>query len=151
MSKAFQKLVLGFGLMALAHAAYSAAQRKPTVTHCPNFHLIFMEILIYSDRTYLRITEQEFTTLPLDVSPLILLRDPLKKHNFADHSPSCHQPRDHRLLDSQRKIRLEVDPRNRSAREVIVGDPLQHPVILYLQSPRKIPVQPSLLATSGVI
>lgn len=28
MSKAFQKLVLGCGLMSLAHAAYSAAQRK---------------------------------------------------------------------------------------------------------------------------
>ena len=28
MSKAFQKLVLGAGLLSLAHAAYSAAQRK---------------------------------------------------------------------------------------------------------------------------
>ncbi|CRL00588.1 CLUMA_CG013848, isoform A [Clunio marinus] len=45
MSKAFQKLVLGCGLLSLAHAAYSAAQH----------------------RTYLRITEQEFTTLPLDI------------------------------------------------------------------------------------
>ena len=39
------KFFVGLGLIALAHAAYSAAQH----------------------RTYLRLTEQEFTTLPFDI------------------------------------------------------------------------------------
>ncbi|CAO1363655.1 unnamed protein product [Diamesa hyperborea] len=45
MSKMFQKAVLSCGLLSLVHAAYSAAQH----------------------RTYLRITEQEFSALPLDI------------------------------------------------------------------------------------
>lgn len=70
MSKAFQKLVLGCGLMSLAHAAYSAAQRKFGSSFALKLHFhSFLNLLIkFSDRTYLRITEQEFTTLPLDVS-----------------------------------------------------------------------------------
>ncbi|VDI59286.1 ER membrane protein complex subunit 5-like [Mytilus galloprovincialis] len=41
----FSKICVILGLLAMAHAAYSAAQH----------------------RTYLRLTEQEFTSLPLDI------------------------------------------------------------------------------------
>ncbi|XP_061194905.1 ER membrane protein complex subunit 5-like [Saccostrea echinata] len=41
----FSKICVFFGLAAMLHAAYSAAQH----------------------RTYLRLTEQEFTTLPIDI------------------------------------------------------------------------------------
>ena len=41
----FDKVCVGIGLLSLLHAAYSAAQH----------------------RTYLRLTEQEFTLLPLDI------------------------------------------------------------------------------------
>lgn len=74
MSKAFQKLVLGFGLMSLAHAAYSAAQRMLIYNILIILHVIEKIILLlieFVDRSYLRITEQEFTTLPLDVSIFI--------------------------------------------------------------------------------
>ncbi|KAG5674620.1 hypothetical protein PVAND_004574 [Polypedilum vanderplanki] len=46
MSKTIYKIILIFGFIALAHSAYSAVQF----------------------RTYLRISEQEFTSLPLDIS-----------------------------------------------------------------------------------
>jgi len=46
MASIFDKFLVAFGLLALAHAAYSAAQH----------------------RSYLRLTEQEFTTLPADVT-----------------------------------------------------------------------------------
>jgi membrane magnesium transporter 1 len=45
MAATFDKLVVAIGLLSLVHAAYSAAQH----------------------RAYLRLTEQEFTTLPADV------------------------------------------------------------------------------------
>lgn len=45
MASFLHKFCVTFGLIALAHAAYSAAQH----------------------RTYLRLTEQEFTTLPQDI------------------------------------------------------------------------------------
>lgn len=46
MASIFDKFIVAFGLLALLHAAYSAAQH----------------------RSYLRLTEQEFTTLPADVA-----------------------------------------------------------------------------------
>jgi hypothetical protein len=45
MAFSFDKLVVCFGLITLAHSAYSAAQH----------------------RTYLRLTEQDFTSLPVDI------------------------------------------------------------------------------------
>ncbi|XP_046991231.1 ER membrane protein complex subunit 5 [Schistocerca americana] len=45
MASLTHKLILSFGLLSLLHAAYSAAQH----------------------RSYLRITEQEFVTLPFDI------------------------------------------------------------------------------------
>jgi hypothetical protein len=68
MSKAIYKIILVFGFIALAHSAYSAVQ-------CEKKRVVFsseieISIIFISVRTYLRISEQEFTTLPLDVSKM---------------------------------------------------------------------------------
>ena len=63
MSKTLQKIIFMTAVLALVHAAYSAAK-------CEWRRVCFKQIMtiIFSvDRTYLRITEQEFTTLPFDV------------------------------------------------------------------------------------
>jgi hypothetical protein len=66
MSKAIYKFLLTLAFIALAHSAYSAAQCKFNSTP-ENFKNIFYYIY-FVDRTYLRISEQEFSSLPIDIS-----------------------------------------------------------------------------------
>ncbi|MEQ2180425.1 Membrane magnesium transporter 1 [Goodea atripinnis] len=60
MASSFWKGVVGVGLFALAHAAFSAAQRE--------FHRKEPVDLPVSDyRSYMRLTEKEHETLPIDI------------------------------------------------------------------------------------
>lgn len=63
------------GFLSLLHSAYSAAQRMAQLSL--NFFYIYNNLkiyfLIFIDRTYLRITEQDFSNLPIDVSLLSLI------------------------------------------------------------------------------
>ena len=63
------KILFTVGFLSLLHAAYSAAQR--------NFlaYTVVLNVSLYThslptDRSYLRLTEQEFTSLPADVSEI---------------------------------------------------------------------------------
>lgn len=95
MASTLNKILMIVGFLSLFHSAFSAAQRKIfsfiTTYSSKNYNylnkkginamqwqsqtflVVFHTYLFscyFSDRSYLRITSQEFTTLPLDVSIL---------------------------------------------------------------------------------
>lgn len=72
MSEVFNKLLLITGFVLLIHAAYSAAQRKLYMTVQGILIIRMNKNVMFTDRTYLRITEQEDTFLPIDVNILFI-------------------------------------------------------------------------------
>lgn len=68
MPSMFNKCMLLLGFALLIHAAYSAAQRKCKYYKESLGNSQSRVYFSFTDRTYLRITEQEATFLPIDVS-----------------------------------------------------------------------------------
>ena len=59
------KILLAMGFVLLGHAAYSAVQCEDEV-----LHFAMSKCVLLPDRSFLRVTEQQYSNLPMDVRTL---------------------------------------------------------------------------------
>lgn len=133
-------------------------QRHSVSFHCANYcysstvRLCFVinSIFWISDRSYLRITEQEFTTLPIDVSKshssctknwMNILRRHIASFCcwfFADSNSRSDKPFCRYVRCYVHSWRFQGNSRCRRPWEQVMGNSAQSPIVSSVQSPRKV-------------